>query len=311
MSYFKQLKTKGTDVERAIEEILEGVENAIIHGGNAETLAEELHSAVKGDLIHASRENSYKFGKQVMKDVILGNYYNKVACKLPSKQIVDAIITALREADLESIADKIVDACKKESDISTPTSPSPAQANRKIITGLSKTPHKIPTSTAVGPSDQGNDPVCASHAVGKGVVGILDDCGFDVVKGQEQFINDIVNQVQPTAQAKNPDEFNKEELNVTIKSKTEGKEYDVKVKIDIQTDMRSSPKPCWVDESELKEKKVKMIIRAQLPQGNHALFVKNYKADSYQCINSWAKQPFLTVPKDDVYALDYIQITEM
>jgi len=143
MSHFKKLQEKGPDVQKANEKILKAVDTGIIHEDNARAFAEELHEDVLGSLIHASRENSYKFGKQVMKEVILGNFYNKRAFDLSPKQTVVEIVRALREVDLNGLAKEIEDACKKVSGRSTSTSPSGAQANPKIITGLSKTPNGI------------------------------------------------------------------------------------------------------------------------------------------------------------------------
>jgi len=316
MSSFKQLIAKGEKVETAIKFILEAVRAGRITKNDAEDFAEKLHDHVKGLFIQAQEANrNMELGSREMKK-ILEDFFNVKAHLLSSKEIVDAFVRALRDADIKNgagIAGDIEKACYQ--DVSG--SRAAGKGYQKIIAGLPETIYTIPnlrkwpTGTVPVASDQGNDPVCTSHAVGKGVVGILDNCGFDVVGGQDNVINDLIKQVQPKLQRENPDRFNGEILNLSIKQKQDRNTVDVAVKINIQTDEASSPEP-RINATVRKEKKIHMIVRARYPHGdNHALYAEDYQNNKYSCINSWdTRDPNPKIGKADVYAVDYMQITE-
>ena len=305
MTSFKKLKCKGADIESACKIIIEAVNNGDIRERHAKKFTEELHEAVKGSFIHASDQRNFEFDRFAM-ETILGDFYIKKAYSLSQAEIFHEITRALRESDQSQIAAEIENSCKEKV---------VSKAGRRVLTPpLRRSPVQLtfPTSAAPVPSDQGQFPVCASHAIGKAVVGILDECGCDVIGGQEKVIEDLVLQVQPNKQAENPDRFHGEILNIAIKEKKNRKTNDVKVRIDVQTDPSTSPKPC--NEAMDRSKLIKMVIRARMPS-NHAIFAEEYDElnDRFNCINSWDGIDPRPIIKNntDVYALDYVQITEI
>ena len=68
--------------------------------------------------------------------------------------------------------------------------------------------------TAAIPSNQGNDATCASHAVGKAVVEILDGFGLDC--DQTQVIENLIERMQPNKEALSIERFHLKPCDVVV-----------------------------------------------------------------------------------------------
>ena len=71
----------------------------------------------------------------------------------------------------------------------------------------------VPGASPV-PDDQGEEPVCTSHAVGKCTVDILDGFGYDC--SQEEIVKGLKERVQPNHEAVRFEQFDGVGLNVSI-----------------------------------------------------------------------------------------------
>ena len=151
-----------------------------------------------------------------------------------------------------------------------------------------------------------NAPICASHAVGKCVVDIIDSFGLD--SDQEEVIKALVEKVQPDNAAHYIQEFNNEsiEVNVWIKGFPEER-YRVSLKIYVQTEISITSNwtgPPNITPAEMTEHKTRMVAIWKHAVGPHAVYVKRWtKCDdgsyNFDCINSWGEQePFPQLKKD-------------
>ena len=96
----------GGIVEKAINLILEAVDVATIEAEDADHFAGNLHENVKGHFIHAKNSKNFKFNKRAMEE-ILENFYKEKAFKLSQQERFDALVLALKEANLQAIAHEI------------------------------------------------------------------------------------------------------------------------------------------------------------------------------------------------------------
>ena len=71
---------------------------------------------------------------------------------------------------------------------------------------------QVPPGQPAVVSDQGNDPTCSSHAVGKVIVEILDSFNLDC--DQEKIIDHLVNIVQPDKEPVPIYEFNNQQIDL-------------------------------------------------------------------------------------------------
>ena len=128
--------------------------------------------------------------------------------------------------------------------------------------------------------------VCASHAIGKAVVEILDIIGWDA--DQEKIIADLVAIVQPNQQAENPDKFNKVRIKVFIRNREEAEKItDIDIEIRVQTRFGKKldrphtystiPEP----DVDLDEKRLRMVLRWDMWKNDendyvpHAIYAKS------------------------------------
>ena len=81
-------------------------------------------------------------------------------------------------------------------------------------------------------SDQGQKPVCASHAVGKAVVGILDDAHYDC--DQEKVIKTLIQNVQPDQTPTPIDEFHRQQVPIEVWKKEDTSKKLVLLKLWVQ-----------------------------------------------------------------------------
>ena len=98
-------------------------------------------------------------------------------------------------------------------------------------------PSPKPGSSPI-PDDQGQQPVCTSHAVGKCVVDILDGFGYDC--DQEEVVTSLKERVQPLSQAVQFEAFEGETISVKIwKKETDGsRSRSVSISLKVQRQSR-------------------------------------------------------------------------
>ena len=195
--------------------------------------------------------------------------------------------------------------------------------NAKLDIGLPKEHPKLPMSMETGQpaliSHQGQDPVCAGHAVTKAIVEIIDKHGFDC--DQKKIQDDLVD----TKCARNPDYFDKKELRVNVTKKDDEKIAGfVEVQIGIKTVASSIENDFTFNPCPLNPlpKGKEMVLRWDIGMtladkkifGNHAIFAKHFHDDdgTFDCINSWGKNemPYPKINKSRIYAIDYVSIIE-
>ena len=63
-------------------------------------------------------------------------------------------------------------------------------------------------------SNQGNNLTCASHAMGKGVVEIINGHGMDC--DQDKIIQDLITTVQPQKQPRHIDDFSNQSIDIDV-----------------------------------------------------------------------------------------------
>ena len=73
-------------------------------------------------------------------------------------------------------------------------------------------------------SNQGNNLTCASHAVGKGVVEIINGLGMDC--DQDKIIQDLITTVQPQKQPCHIDDFSNQPIDIVAKNHDHGPNSD-------------------------------------------------------------------------------------
>jgi len=195
--------------------------------------------------------------------------------------------------------------------------------NAKLDIGLPKEHPKLPMSMETGQpaliSHQGQDAVCAGHAVTKAIVEIIDKHGFDC--DQKKIQDDLVD----TKCARNPDYFDKTKLRVNVTKKDDEKVAGfVEVQIGIKTVASSIENDFTFNPCPLNPlpKGKEMVLRWDIGMtladkkifGNHAIFAKHFHDDdgTFDCINSWGKNemPYPKINKSRIYAIDYVSIIE-
>ena len=139
---------------------------------------------------------------------------------------------------------------------------------------------------------------CASHAVGKAILEILDSLGWDVE--QQSIIDALISKVQPHGQPENLDIFNNKEIKVRVFLRS--RSYLIKIKIKIQPHFKTIPK-MWM----VLDPKVRMVLRWKLGKyAAHAIYARHWDTvtGKYNCINSWGSRlPLCQIRKSDIEAI--------
>jgi len=269
---------------------------------------DEEDQVVKGKFNAARRTNGYTYGTGVMK-CILSDWFEKYE-KKNREETMRILIAAFESAEIKPLVRELKEEEKRY--VQPSGKSSEPESNGKIITGLPSTPLNIPlqkpktagpTSSEPYPSNQ-SGPVCASHAIGKAILKTLDLCKFD--GDQELIIKALIKEVQPNQEPRDPDEFHGKEVVVTIADQTKGK-TDVKLRLNVQTDWETIP---HLTPEYLSENKIQRVIRDDRSYP-HALYVDHYDGQNYICINSHGVNNPYPARNGTVYAVDYIQITEI
>ena len=95
------------------------------------------------------------------------------------------------------------------------------------------------TSQPAVVSDQGNNMTCASHAVGKGVVEIIDGLGMDC--DQDKIIQDLITTVQPQKQPRHIDDFSNKSIDIEVwEPQMESSFLSPRITIMVQTQTRTN-----------------------------------------------------------------------
>ena len=197
--------------------------------------------------------------------------------------------------------------------------------------GLPESHYKIPiqegqtkTGSLPYPSNQSGQ-TCASHAIGKVILEILDSIGWDA--DQQTVIEAIIAKLQPGGQAENPDSFNNVAIKVGVTNKEDkGKNGDVAIEVGVHNR--------WGDQlgphafrtipvlltGDLKKHKIGMVLRWDMWNSSknkhepHAIYAKEYDpaTEMYSCINSWGNQEgFPQIHKSGVESIYYVTITQV
>lgn len=160
------------------------------------------------------------------------------------------------------------------------------------------------------PSDQQEKKSCYAHAVGKGLVKILDSCGFDCE--QDVVIKTLENRVgtdpQPYGAFDN--------ITLTVRTVAKGqpdnfRDVDLRILSTVDKEPLGGVTPKMSTE-ELNGQHMAMVLTSV--SQNHAMYVESYdpSKQEYQAINSWGQEdPRPVVPIADVDSLDYIQIKDV
>jgi len=184
--------------------------------------------------------------------------------------------------------------------------------------------HQDKTGALASPSNQGRQGLtCASHAVGKAILEILDYVGWDA--DQETIIDSLIKKFQSNLQAENPDIFNDEMIKVHVTKKEDKSNLmDVEVEIHIQRQIGQMIGSHTYDNTSpivanREENGLRMVLDWDWFDSNdgqykpHAIYAREYstKTEKYSCINSWGRvfgEP--QVSKADVRAVYYVSIIQ-
>ena len=178
---------------------------------------------------------------------------------------------------------------------------------------------------------------CASHAIAKAVLAILDKAGFDA---QQDKVVTSLKALFPDNSAHNPDEFHDKDITVT--ETNTGKE--IRVKINITTKIKwieplnskdnnqdFSKEPMFFTEEQYNNNcKLgldAMVLRWDLglsgedpvtyapARATHAIYAKSYNpaTNVFCCINSWDKDfnPTPNIHHSRILAVDFVQLEEL
>jgi len=179
------------------------------------------------------------------------------------------------------------------------------------------------TGAQAFPSNQGETLTCASHAVGKAILEILDSVGWDA--DQKTIIDALIEKFQRNGQPENPDIFNNEIVKVKVTNKeVQERNGEVDLEIKIQTHFGRSlgphafkTVPINVD---LQKQRMRMVLRWDMYDTSkrqytpHAIYAKEYRFDTekYSCINSWGdEQDNPQISKSDVEAIYFVSIRQV
>lgn len=165
-------------------------------------------------------------------------------------------------------------------------------------------------------SDQGLMPTCASHALGKAVVSILDSFGLDC--DQESIIKELIDKVQPFSRSINQGQFlykfNRMSCSIEIWDPDDKNKQKVEVGMIVQKDpdfLDSSWAGTLFDLDVFPSRIVAVWNRKTGDMHNyHAVFVDKIENNIFHCINSWgdSNNPTLKLDKKDLCELHYVTL---
>ena len=188
----------------------------------------------------------------------------------------------------------------------------------------------VPAGQPAVVSNQGQDPTCSSHAVGKAVVELLD--GFNLDCKQEKIIDHLVNVVQPDKTPVPITAFNDKQIDLEFWDKgSDPNEFtEARASLLVQCEYPSPQSPSWREPAmtmkQLTDNRNSRMIAVYDPEPDqkdahdlHAVYVqsfqkipknpkdKNSAKYSFTCINSWGGvRPHPCIPNTQIKALYYI-----
>merc|ERR1711892_432474 len=305
-----------------VEFLLDEVRNGRIEVEKIRVIALRMDAKVYGVYKEADRKN--KSPEQMMMDML--DCWNNKGNDSPQR--LQDILND-KSVALYALARKIETErpVKFEDTVQRISENQKIQETVKIIKiGLPEHHFELPliTSTPAAPSNQ-RGLVCASHAVGKAIVEILDSIGWNAE--QKKIINDLIAKVQSNGQAENPDKFNGVKFKVFVTNQEES-EKNAEITIAIRVQSRFGEKlerphtynTVPAPDVNLVEEKLRMVLRWDMWKNEdndfvpHAIYAKEYKKDDkeYACINSWGEvEKYPTIDRKEIYAIDYISITQI
>ena len=174
-------------------------------------------------------------------------------------------------------------------------------------------------------SNQGTKPTCASHAMGKVVVEILNN--FNLNCSQTKIIDDLIRIVQPDEEPVTIYKFNFTNIDLSFweeNDETHPEERKVTLVVQHQVMMKSWLRS-WtpaMTKKQLEEHNTKILAVYQTKSAkysSHAVFVKDFEQTLgpetyiFTCINSWGEKtdPELRIGSKDIVALYYISLIEL
>ena len=182
----------------------------------------------------------------------------------------------------------------------------------------------LPPSQPAIPSDQLDKETCSSHAVGKAVVELFNDYGYDC--DQDDIIEQLEKNVQPDGKAEHVENFH--EHSVVVRFWRRGMEsmvQSVEVSFIVQSE---DIKVDWVTPKlsmeQLKQHNVKIVGCQKIPSATgtaharHAVYVREFSSNDgknkyvlFECTNSWGMdENFDPYPQlksyKEIYQLHYI-----
>jgi len=300
--------------------LVDNVENSMISKQQVKKIGLKMDKTKKVNGVYETKKNS-----EEIKDVLLYmlDKWWVVALSKPEVNGLDELQKILNDTDIGlHWLDQQMSSALGKPTISLPTSFPDIPDD---IPDLLKEQLRDQTATASKPfvSEQAG-PVCASHSVGKAIIDILDDLGFNA--DQDEIINRLVMEVQNGRFAKNPDEFKGKKINVCITEKDGAKKVDeVKIELRVLThwgDVDRDNNTFKTEPVPALESQMKKVLRwdiglaadSRTYTGPHAIYATDYdeKSGNYSCLNSWGDE--MKTPKvhnSRIYAVDYISIKKV
>jgi len=294
---------------------LKVLRNAIKEGKVETASIRSIAKRMKGSVLGTYKEKSKTENAVNVFNYMLDTWYEEAICKKPEEDWVQRLVDILDDDEVgeHSLARKL-----------KPVKPG------VLNIGLPDTHYKIQglqehdkTGAMAYPSNQGQTLTCASHAVGKAILEILDSVGWDA--DQQTIIDALVEKFQRNGQPENPDIFNNEIVKVKVTNKEVLERSGViDLEIKIQTHFGKvldshafKTIPINVD---LKKHHIRMVLRWDMYDTNqkkytpHAIYAKEYRFDTekYSCINSWGdQQEHPQISKSDVEAIYYVSVRQV
>jgi len=305
--------------ESNVEFLLDEVRNGRIEVEKIRVIALRMDATVYGVYKEADRKN--KSPEQMMMDML--DCWNNQGNDSPQR-LKDILND--KSVALYALARKIATETERPAVHRSSENPKIQGVVKIIKIGLPEKHFELPlvTSTPAAPSKQCGL-VCASHAVGKAIVDILDSIGWDAE--QKKIIDDLIAKVQPNGQAENPDKFNGVKIKVFVTNQEES-DRTAEITIAIRVQSRFGEKlerphtynTVPAPDNLVVEEKLRMVLRWDMWKNEdndyvpHAIYANEYKKDDkeYACINSWGEEEkYPMVDRKEIYAIDYISIIQI
>jgi len=264
----------------------------------------------------AKREENPRETALNMFNHIMDSWYNDEINTKPGVDAYEELVRILKHGDvaLYALANKL----------------SPVQPVLNI--GLPPTHYAIPepadqskTGSLASSSDQ-SGLTCASHATGKAILELLHRAGWDAK--QQDIIDALVEKVQPSGQAENPDKFNKVTIKVKVTNQQNSNKNGV-IELEIRVQNRwgevmecdsGSFNTFPVAAAAVNANMIGMVLRWIMWDSSkqkympHAIYAREYSTATkkYAGINSWGDtQGYPKIHESEVASIYYVTIIQV